>query len=66
VLSGILTPLLPPLIDQIRGTPADFRIALVAIPFAVLVFMLLQRCWLRSPRLAGAIAFPIRQAPCGT
>jgi hypothetical protein len=44
VLTGILTPLLPPLIDQISGTPGDFRIVLVAIPFAVLVFMLLRRC----------------------
>jgi hypothetical protein len=32
VLSGALTPLLPPLIDKINGSPGDFRIALVAIP----------------------------------
>ena len=44
VLSGILTPLLVPLIDKINGTPGDFRIALVAIPFAVLVFILVRRC----------------------
>jgi hypothetical protein len=44
VLTGILTPLLPPLIDKISGTPGDFRIALVAIPFAVLVFILVRRC----------------------
>jgi hypothetical protein len=43
VLSGVLTPLLPPLIDRISGTPGDFRIALVAIPFAVLVFILVRR-----------------------
>jgi hypothetical protein len=43
VLSGILTPLLPALIDRISGTPGDFRIALVAIPFAVLVFMVVRR-----------------------
>jgi hypothetical protein len=43
LLSGILTPLLPPLIDRINGTPGDFRIALVAIPFAVLVLILVRR-----------------------
>jgi hypothetical protein len=44
VLTGILTPLLPPLIDRIGGAPGDFRIALVAIPFAVLVLILVRRC----------------------
>ena len=44
VLSGILTPLLPGLIDRIGGVPADLRLALVAIPFAVLVFMVVRRC----------------------
>jgi hypothetical protein len=43
VLSGILTALMVPLIDRIAGTPGDFRIALVAIPFAVLVFILIRR-----------------------
>jgi hypothetical protein len=43
VLTGILTPLLPPLIDKINGTPGDFRIALVAIPFAILVLILVRR-----------------------
>jgi hypothetical protein len=43
VLTGVLTPLLPPLIDRINGTPGDFRIALVAIPFAILVFILVRR-----------------------
>jgi hypothetical protein len=43
VLTGILTPLLPQLIDRIAGTPGDFRIALVAIPFAALVFMVVRR-----------------------
>jgi hypothetical protein len=43
VLSGILTPLCVPLIDSIGGTPGDFRIALVAVPFAVLVFMVVRR-----------------------
>ena len=44
VLSGVLTPLMVPLIDRIDGTPGDFRIALVALPFAVLVFVLVRRC----------------------
>ncbi len=43
ILSGLLTPLLPSLIDKMLGTPGDFRIALVAIPFAVLVFILVRR-----------------------
>jgi hypothetical protein len=44
VLSGILTPLAPQLIDRISGGPGDFRIALVAVPFAVLVFFVVRRC----------------------
>ena len=44
VLTGVLTPLFVPLIDRINGTPGDFRIALVAIPFAVLVAVLVRRC----------------------
>jgi hypothetical protein len=43
VLSGVLTPLLPQLIDRIGGTPGDFRIALVAVPFAIVVFMVVRR-----------------------
>jgi hypothetical protein len=43
VVTGVVTPLLPYLIDRISGTPGDFRIALVAIPFAVLVFMVVRR-----------------------
>jgi hypothetical protein len=43
VLSGVLTPLAPQLIDKISGTPGDFRIGLVAIPFAILVFILVRR-----------------------
>jgi hypothetical protein len=43
LLSGILTPLFVPLVDKIAGTPGDFRIALVAIPFAVLVLILVRR-----------------------
>jgi hypothetical protein len=44
VLTGVVTPLLPPVIDKIGGSPGDFRIALVAIPFAVLVLVLVRRC----------------------
>jgi hypothetical protein len=44
VLTGVLTPLLPPLIDKIGGSPGDFRIALVAVPFAILVLILVRRC----------------------
>ncbi len=42
-VTGLLTPLLPPLIDKISGSPGDFRIALVAMPFAILVFILVRR-----------------------
>jgi hypothetical protein len=42
-VTGLLTPLLPPLIDKISGSPGDFRIALVAIPFAILVLILVRR-----------------------
>jgi hypothetical protein len=57
VLTGILTPLLPPLIDHINGSPGDFRLALVAVPFAVLVLILVRRAnatpwW---PALAAAV-----------
>ena len=55
VLTGILTPLLPPLIDKMSGTPGDFRIALVAIPFAILVFILVRRCG-ANPRWAAMTA----------
>jgi hypothetical protein len=43
VLTGVLTPLFPTLIDWISGLPGDFRIALGAIPFAILVFILVWR-----------------------
>jgi hypothetical protein len=43
ILTGILTPLCPLLIDRIGGAPGDFRIALVAVPFAVLVFIVMRR-----------------------
>ena len=43
IISGILTPLLPTLIDQIVGLPGQLRISLIALPFAVLVFILVRR-----------------------
>ena len=55
VLSGILTPLMVPLIDRIGGGPGDFRIALAAIPFAVLVFVLVRR-YSANPRWAALAA----------
>jgi hypothetical protein len=56
VLTGILTPLMVPLIDRIGGGPGDFRIALVAIPFAVLVFVLVRRFSANPPWAALAAA----------
>jgi hypothetical protein len=44
LLSGILTPLLPLVVDRISGAPGDLRIALVALPFAVLVCLVVRRC----------------------
>jgi hypothetical protein len=43
VLTGILTPLFPPLIDKISSAPGDLRIGLAAIPFAALVAVLVRR-----------------------
>jgi hypothetical protein len=43
LISGILTPLLPALIDHILGLSGQLRISLIAVPFAVLVFILVQR-----------------------
>jgi len=43
LVSGILTPLLPALLDHILGLPGQFRISLIAVPFAVLVCVLMQR-----------------------
>jgi hypothetical protein len=43
LVSGILTPLLPTLIDQLVGLPGQIRISLIAVPFAVLVFALVWR-----------------------
>lgn len=44
LVSGLLTPLAVPVIDQIAGSPGDFRIALVAVPFAVLILIVVRRC----------------------
>jgi hypothetical protein len=54
LLSGILTPLLPTLLDKVVGVPADVRLALVAIPFAVLVFFVVRR--FSANRLWAALA----------
>ena len=43
LISGILTPLLPALIDHIVGLPGQLRISLIAVPFAVLVLILVRR-----------------------
>lgn len=43
LLSGILTPLLPTLLDKIAGVPANISIALVAVPFAGVVFFVVRR-----------------------
>jgi hypothetical protein len=43
ILTGLVTPLLPRLIDSIGGGPGDFRIALVAVPFAILVCIVVRR-----------------------
>jgi hypothetical protein len=56
ILTGLLTPLLPTLIDKIVGAPGDFRIALVAVPFAILVLILVRRLtsnpWWAAPAAA--------------
>jgi hypothetical protein len=44
LLSGLLTPLAPQLIDRIVGGSGNLRMALVAVPFAVLVFFVVRRC----------------------
>ena len=55
ILTGIVTPLLPTLIDRIGGTPGDFRIALGALPFAVLVLILVRK-FSGNPRWAALLA----------
>jgi hypothetical protein len=56
VLSGVVTPLLPQLIDRIGGGPGDLRIALAAIPFAVLVFIVVRRASANPWWAAGVAA----------
>jgi hypothetical protein len=56
VLTGLLTPLLPTLIDKMLGAPGDLRIALVAVPFAVLVGMLVRRLTMNPWWVAAAAA----------
>jgi RsiW-degrading membrane proteinase PrsW (M82 family) len=55
LISGILTPLLPALIDHIVGSPGQFRISLIAVPFALLVFILVRRFGAK-PWWAAALA----------
>jgi hypothetical protein len=55
IVTGLVTPLLPTLIDRIGGTPGDFRIALVAVPFAVLVLILVRK-FSANPWWAGLLA----------
>jgi hypothetical protein len=43
VLTGILTPLFQPVVDRINGAPGDFRIALLGLPFAILVALVVRR-----------------------
>jgi RsiW-degrading membrane proteinase PrsW (M82 family) len=43
LVSGVLTPLLPDVIDKLSGRPGMVRLALVALPFAVLVFIVVRR-----------------------
>ena len=43
LVSGLLTPLLPDVIDLLAPAPAMLRLALVAVPFAVLVFIAVRR-----------------------
>jgi hypothetical protein len=56
VLTGLLTPLLPTLIDKLLGAPGDLRLALVAVPFAILVGILVRRLTLNPWWVAVAAA----------
>jgi hypothetical protein len=55
LISGILTPLLPTLIDHIVGLPGQLRISLIAVPFAVLVLLLVRR-FSANPLWAAGLA----------
>ena len=54
LLTGVLTPLLQPLVDRLAGSPGDVRIALLAAPFAVLVYIMVRRY--SATRWPGAVA----------
>jgi hypothetical protein len=56
MLTGLLTPLLPTLVDKFVGAPGDLRISLVAVPFAMLVGMLVRRLTLNPWWAAFAAA----------
>ena len=43
LVSGLLTPLLPDVVDLLPGVPRMLRLALLALPFAVLVFIVVRR-----------------------
>jgi hypothetical protein len=43
LVSGLLTPLLPDLVDLLPGVPHMLRLALLALPFALLVFIVVRR-----------------------
>ena len=61
LLSGLLTPLTPQLIDGIVGGSGNLRMALVAVPFAVLVFFVVRRCS-ANPVWAALIASVVTMA----
>jgi hypothetical protein len=44
LVSGLLTPLLPDVIDRFLTVPGILRLALVAVPFAVVVYDVVRRC----------------------
>ena len=46
LVSGVLTPLMPALLEYVSGAPRVLQTGLVALPFAVLVFFVVRR---RSP-----------------
>ncbi len=43
LVSGLLTPLLPDVVDLLPGVPRMLRLAMLALPFAVLVFIVVRR-----------------------
>ncbi len=43
LVSGVITPLMPDAVDLLAPAPAMLRLALVAVPFAVLVFVVVRR-----------------------